>query len=118
MDATWVGSTASPIDGGCRRRWLRPPATTATTATTAIGTTHTAGCRIQVMLADRFRRLGIANIEPVCLRPAPGVTTNAFSIENLLRRSHHLVGRVPTGIRGVGVAARLNSLYLSQLLRR
>ncbi|OSC26135.1 hypothetical protein B8W69_17055 [Mycobacterium vulneris] len=70
------------------------------------------------MLTDWARRLGIANIEPVCLRPAPGVTTNAFSIENLLRSCHHLVGRVPTGIRGVGVAASLNSLYFCQLLRR
>ncbi|WP_250160739.1 hypothetical protein [Mycobacterium senriense] len=70
------------------------------------------------MLTNRLRRLGIANIEPVRLRPAPGVATDAFSIENLLRRRHHLVGRVPTGIRGVGVAARLNSLDFNQLLRR
>ncbi|WP_242661439.1 hypothetical protein [Mycobacterium mantenii] len=69
------------------------------------------------MRADRFRRLGIADFESVCVRPTPGITTNAFSIENLLRSGHHLIGRVPTGIRGVDVAARLDSLYLRQLLR-
>nr|WP_155770951.1 hypothetical protein [Mycobacterium colombiense] len=77
-----------------------------------------ADSRTQVVLADARRRLGIANIESVRLRPASGVTTNSLCIENLLRRRHHLVGRVTTGIRGVGVAACLNSLYFCQLLRR
>nr|WP_076052807.1 hypothetical protein [Mycobacterium colombiense] len=70
------------------------------------------------MRADRVRRLGIVNIEPVRLRPASCVTTNTFGIEDLLRRRHHLVGRVPTGVRGVGIAARLDSLYFCQLLGR
>ncbi|WP_240629576.1 hypothetical protein [Mycobacterium colombiense] len=66
---------------------------------------------IQVMLANRTRRLGIANIEPVCLRPTTGVSTIALRIENLLRGSHHLIERVAAGICGIGVAARLDSLY-------
>lgn len=63
------------------------------------------------MLANWIRRLGIANVEPVCLRPCTGVSANALRIEDLLRGCHHLVERVAAGICGIGVAARLDSLY-------
>ncbi|MGV0047074.1 hypothetical protein ACRU13_26005 [Mycobacterium colombiense] len=111
MDAAWVGSTASSVDDARRRRWLRPLGTTATATATAINAAYTVTCRIQLLLTDRFRSFAVANVEPICLRPAPGVTTNAFSIENLLRRRHYLVERVAAGICSIGVAARLDSLY-------
>jgi hypothetical protein len=63
------------------------------------------------VLADRFWWCGTIDIEAVCLGPAPGITAKTFSIKYLLRRRHHFVDRVPAGIRGVGVAARLDSLH-------
>jgi hypothetical protein len=49
------------------------------------------------------------------LRPGPGIPT-AFGIEDLLRRGHEFVDRIPAGIRRIGVAARLDSLHFRQLL--
>jgi hypothetical protein len=58
-----------------------------------------------------LRRWRIVNIKAVCTRPRSGVATNTFSIEDLLGRRHHLVDRVPTRVRGIGIAACLDSLY-------
>ncbi|OBH62906.1 hypothetical protein A5686_01760 [Mycobacterium sp. E2479] len=63
------------------------------------------------MLADRFRWCDTIDIKAVCLRPAPGIAPQAFSIKDFLRRRDHLVARVPAGIRGIGGAARLDTLH-------
>jgi hypothetical protein len=63
------------------------------------------------VLADRFWWSGTIDVEAVCVSPAPRVTAKTFSVEDLLRRRHHFVDRVPAGVRGIGVAARLDSLH-------
>ncbi|MCF1813449.1 hypothetical protein [Mycobacterium intracellulare] len=69
------------------------------------------GRRTQVTFTDWFRRLGIADIEAVCARPASSIAPNTIEVEDLLCRRHHLVNRVPAGVSGIGVTAHLHSLY-------
>ncbi|PBJ66620.1 hypothetical protein BB737_06655 [Mycobacterium avium subsp. hominissuis] len=53
----------------------------------------------------------IVGIKSVCACPTPCIATNTVSIENFLRRRHHLIDGVPTSVSSVGVAAQLHSLY-------
>jgi hypothetical protein len=47
----------------------------------------------------------------VFTRPATGVTTDTFGIEDLLRRHHDLVDGGPACARCVSIAPRLDGLY-------
>ncbi|WP_237071995.1 hypothetical protein [Mycobacterium avium] len=70
------------------------------------------------MFTNWLRRRGIIRVEAVCARPAAGVSTNTVSIENLLRRAHHLVDGVAARVCGVGIAPHLDSLDFYYLLRQ
>ncbi|ORA15429.1 hypothetical protein BST14_12010 [Mycobacterium arosiense ATCC BAA-1401 = DSM 45069] len=66
----------------------------------------------QIFFCDGTGWRSVTDVKTVRLRPSPGVATSSFSIEDLLRGRHHFVERIATGVCGVGVAARLDSLYL------
>ncbi|ASW98438.1 hypothetical protein CKJ67_26340 [Mycobacterium intracellulare] len=53
----------------------------------------------------------VVGVEAVCACPTPSIAARTVSVEDFLRRCHHLVDGVPTSVGTIGVAARLHRLY-------
>lgn len=107
---TTTGTSNNRMCGALRAATCAAPRATRPTFTALAGST--ADSRMQVMLTDGVWRSSIVAVETVCTRPAARIAAHTFNIEDLLRRCHHLVDSVPAHVRGVGIAARLDRLYL------